>query len=102
MIAKLVSFQLPKDMSRDEVVVIAREVAIEWLKHPKLLRKDFLLDENNRTYGYYVFADRESAEQAHDEEFLLRLKSQFGVEPEMQYFDYLMTADVEQGRITGN
>ena len=101
MIAKLVSFQLPTDMSREDVVLMAREVALEWLKHPKLLRKDFLLDENNKTYGYYVFADRESAEQAHGEDFLARLKKQFGVEPTMQYFDYLMTADVDKAQVTG-
>lgn len=89
-------------MAREKVIVMAREVAMEWLKHPNLLRKDFLLDENNKTYGYYVFSDKESAEQAHGEEFLARLKNQFGVEPEMQYFDYLMTADVTQGRITGD
>ena len=42
MIAKLVSFQLPADMSRDDVLAAAREAAEEWVKHPKLLRKDFL------------------------------------------------------------
>ena len=100
MIAKLVSFQLPADMSRDEVVKVAKEVALEWIKHPALLRKDFLLDQDNRTYGFYVFKDRQSAEQAHGEEFLERLKGQFGVEPEMQYFDHLLTADAEKGEIT--
>ena len=101
MIAKLVSFQLPADMSRDEVKAAAYEAAKEWVKHPKLLRKDFLLDENNMTYGYYLFSDRESAEAAHDESFLKQLKERFGVEPKMQYFDYLMTADANTGSITG-
>ena len=101
MIAKLVSFQLPADMSRDEVKAAAQEAAEVWVKHPKLIRKDFLLDENNMTYGYYLFSDRESAEEAHDESFLKQLKDRFGVEPQMQYFDYLMTADAKTGCITG-
>ena len=101
MIAKLVSFQLPTDMSRDDVMASAREIAEEWIRHPRLIRKDFLLDENNITYGYYLFPDRESAEQAHGAAFLKRLKERFGVEPEIKYFDYLMTADAEKGSITG-
>lgn len=97
--AKLVSFQLPADMSRDEVLTAAQEAAEEWLKHPSLLRKDFLLDENNMTYGYYLFADRKSAEAAHDKTFMKQLKDRFGVEAEVKYFDYLMTADTsEQAR----
>ena len=99
MIAKLVSFQLPSDMSRDEVLAAAQEAAEEWIKHPKLLRKDFLLDENNMTYGYYLFADRESAEAAHDETFMKQLKDRFGVEAEVKYFDYLMTANASKGSI---
>ena len=101
MIAKLVSFQLPADMNRDEVMAAAHEAAEEWVKHPKLIRKDFLLDENNTTYGYYLFSDRESAEEAHDKSFLKQLKDRFGVEPQMKYFDYLMTADANTGCITG-
>lgn len=100
MIAKLVSFQLPVSMSRNEVKAAAREAAEEWLRHPQLIRKDFLLDENNITYGYYLFPDRESAEQAHDASFLEQLKERFGVEPEIKYFDYLMTADAGSGSIT--
>jgi hypothetical protein len=102
MIAKLVSFQLPLDMSRDEVLQAAREAAHEWLKHPKLVRKDFLLDDNNMTYGYYLFPDRESAEQAHDENFMKQLQDRFGVKPQMKYFDYLLTADTVNGNITGD
>ena len=100
MIAKLVSFQLPVSMSRDDVIAAAREAAEEWVKHPKLIRKDFLLDENNITYVYYLFPDLESAEQAHDAAFMKQLKERFGVEAEMKYFDYLMTADAGSGSIT--
>ena len=101
MIAKLVSFQLPGQMTRQEVLEMAKEVAENWLKHPKLIRKDFLLDENNMTYGYYLFPDMESAEQAHGEEFLERLRENFNVEPEIKYFDYLLTADTHNGNVSG-
>ena len=99
MIVKWVSFQLPKDMSRAQVVETAKQVAEEWLQHPQLVRKDFLLDENNRTYGYYIFPNREIAESAHDQRFLDRLKDNFGVEPEIKYFDYLLSADVLEQKI---
>lgn len=101
MIVKLVSFQLPRDMPREEVLEMAKEVAQEWLRHPRLLRKDFLLDENNRTYGYYLFPDRKSAEEAHGEAFLARLRENFNVEPEIKYFDYLLTADTLNGKVSG-
>lgn len=99
MIAKLVSYQLPEELSRDAVLKMAREVGQEWCRHPSLIRKDFLLDVNNVTYGYYLFPDRESAEKAHGSEFLERLNKRFGVKPEIQYFDYLMTADALSGTI---
>ena len=101
MIAKLVSFQLPRDMPREDVLRMATEVAEQWLKHPRLIRKDFLLDENNKTYGYYLFPDMESAKEAHGEEFLQRLKNNFDVVPDIKYFDYLLTADVAEGKISG-
>lgn len=99
MIAKIVSFQLPADMTRDEVVAAAREAAQEWVDHPGLVRKDFLLDDDNMTYGYYLFRDRESAERAHDAAFVEQLRERFGATPKMEYFDYLLTADSETGRI---
>jgi len=101
MIAKPVSFQLPEDMGREDVINAAREAAEEWINHPKLVGKDFLLDENNITYWYYLFPDRESAEQAHGDDFLARLKARFDAEPEMKYFDHLMMADADKGEITG-
>lgn len=101
MIAKLVSYQLPADLNREQVIEMAKEVAEKWLQHPKLIRKDFLLDENNVTYGYYLFPDRESAEAAHGDDFLQRLENNFGVKPQIKYFDYLLTADAGRGLISG-
>lgn len=100
MIVKIVSFQLPADMTRDAVMTVAREAAEEWINHPGLVRKDFLLDENNMTYGYYLFRDRETAELAHDTNFVEGLRVRFGVAPKMEYFDYLMTADADAGKVT--
>jgi hypothetical protein len=100
MIAKIVSFQLPADMSRDEVVAAAREAAQEWIDYPGLIRKDFLLDAGNMTYGYYLFRDRESAERAHGEEFVEQLRERFDAVPKMEYFDCLLIADAETGEIT--
>lgn len=101
MIAKIVSFQLPSDMPRDAVVAAAREAAQEWIDHPGLVRKDFLLDANNVTYGYYLFRDRESAELAHDAAFVEQLHERFGATPKMEYFDCLLTADAESGKVLG-
>ncbi|MGI9342865.1 MAG: hypothetical protein ACR2QV_08430 [Gammaproteobacteria bacterium] len=100
MIAKIVSFQLPADMTRDAVVAAAREAARDWIDHPGLVRKDFLLDADNVTYGYYLFRDRESAELAHDAAFVEQLRERFGAVPKMEYFDHLLTADAETGKIT--
>jgi len=99
MITKIVSFQLPADMSRDEVVAAAREAAQDWIRHPGLVRKDFLLDASNMTYGYYLFRDRESAERAHGAEFVEQLRERFDAVPKMEYFDCLLTADAENGKI---
>jgi len=101
MIAKIVSFQLPSDMTRDAVVAAAREAAQEWIDHPGLVRKDFLLDANNVTYGYYLFRDRESAELAHDATFVEQLRKRSGAPLKTEYFDYPLTADAEAGKVFG-
>ena len=52
MIAEMVMFQLPAGMSRDDVLAAAYDTVPGWQANGDLLRKHYLLDEDNRTYGF--------------------------------------------------
>lgn len=93
MIAEMVMFQLPREMSREEVLAAAYDTVPGWQANPDLLRKHYLLDEENRTYGFYLWKTRAAAEKAHGEEFRERVRSRFGTEPVISYFDTLLVLD---------
>lgn len=99
MIAEMVMFQLPADMTREEVMAAARETVPGWQANPDLLRKHFLLDEQNRTYGFYLWRNREAAERAHDEAFRRRVRERFGSDPTITYFDAFLVLDNLTGEV---
>lgn len=100
MIAKLISIQLPADMTRGKVLAEARKIAPSWQNYPDLVRKYFLLDDKNRTLGLYIWKNKEAADKAHGEEFLARVKDTFGCVPEINYLDIFMEIDNEAGVVT--
>ena len=100
MIAKIVAIQLPVDMTREQVLAEAKNIAPNWQSNPDLIRKYFLLDENNRTLGFYIWKNKEAADKAHGTEFLARVKDTFGCVPEISYLDLFMDVDNETGKVT--
>ena len=65
-----------------------------------LLRKHYLLDEDNRTYGFYLWRSREAAERAHGSEFRQRVRERFGCEPSISYYDALLVLDNLNGEVS--
>lgn len=99
MIAELVTYQLPPSMTREEVMAGARATLEKWADNPDLLRKHFLLEEGNRTSGFYLWTSRTAAERAHDEAFRRSVRERFGCEPEIRYFDVMMVLDNLTGEV---
>ncbi len=100
MITEYVLFDLLKGFSREEVVAGMHEVAPRWQKEPNLARKTFVFDEQaNQAGAFYLWIDRASAESAHDESWRRAIRSSYGSEPRIRYFETPLVVDNALGRL---
>lgn len=100
MITEYVLFDLPRGMSRQEVIDGMHEAAPRWQKEPRLIRKTFLYDPQAGQAGaYYLWNDRASAEAAHDEAWRQRIRSTYGSEPQIRYFETPLIVDNTRGQL---
>lgn len=100
MITEYVLFDLPAGISREQVVAGMYEIAPRWQKEPNLVRKTFLYDANaNQAGAFYLWKDRASAEVAHDEAWRQRIRSTYGSEPRIRYFDTPLVVDNALGKL---
>lgn len=100
MITEYVLFDLPKGIYRGEVIAGMHEVAPRWQKEPNLIRKTFVFDEQAHQAGaFYLWTDRASAQAAHDETWRQRIRSSYGSEPQIRYFDTPLVVDNALGKL---
>ncbi len=100
MITEYVLFQLPPGISRDEVVRGMHEVAPRWQRASGLIRKTFIYDPVAGQAGaFYLWQRRADAERAHDEAWRQRIRSSYGSEPVVQYFETPLVVDNALGRL---
>ena len=94
MIAEVVTFKLPTGMTRDKLIENYRQTAPKWCANPDLLRKNYLLDEDNgHGGGVYLWKTIEDAKKWHGEEFRKRVKELYGSDPEIRYFETPIVVD---------
>ncbi len=94
MITEIVRFHLPRGMSRDDVLAKYRLSIPIWQDNPDLIRKAFLFDEASRQGGgVYLWQTVEAAKLAHGPAFRERIRSTFGGDPEIQYFETPILVD---------
>jgi len=99
-ITEYVLFDLPVGISRHDVVAGMHEVAPRWQREPNLIRKTFVLDERaNQAGAFYLWKDRASAEAAHDHAWRQRIRSKYGSEPQIRYFDTPLVVDNALGQL---
>ena len=100
MITEYVMFDVPRSMTREQVVEGMRAVAPHWRANPDLIRKTFLWDaENSRSGAFYLWHRKEDALRAHDDTWRKRVKDTFGSVPVIQYFETPMVVDNALGRV---
>ena len=100
MITEYVLFALPPGMSREQVVAGMHEIAPRWRTEPDLIRKTFLYDEQERLSGaFYLWKNRASAEAAHGEAWRQRIRTTFGSEPSVRYFETPLVVDNALGAV---
>jgi hypothetical protein len=98
MITELVLFDLPKGMTREQVVDAFRRSAPKWRANPDLIRKNYLYDSAaRRGGGAYLWPDRAAAQRAHDGEWRAMIERTFGSPPIIQYFETPVVVDNRLG-----
>jgi hypothetical protein len=101
MITEIVLFGLPKGISRDEVMAKYRQTAPAWSKNEDLVRKYYFFNSAESVGGgVYVWKDKAAALRWHGEEYRGRIRALYGYEPQMTYFDTLLTVDNVLGRVS--
>ena len=94
MITEIVTFSLPEGMSREDVVAGFEATAGAWKDNPDLIRKNYLVDVENRVAGgVYLWNRRADAEKWHGEEFRQRIKAKYGSEPRSEFFETPVVVD---------
>ena len=70
------------------------EVAPRWQTEPDLIRKTFIYDASAGQAGaFYLWKNRTSAELAHGEAWRSRIRSNYGSEPTIRYFETPLVVD---------
>jgi len=100
MITEYVLFSLPHGISRAEVVAGMHEVAPRWRAEADLIRKTFIYDAAAGLAGaFYLWKNRASAELAHGEAWRRRIRSTYGSEPSVRYFETPLVVDNALGQV---
>jgi len=94
MITEYVLFDVPADMSREQVVAGMRAVAPKWRAMPELIRKTFVYDAQARQTGaFYLWNNKAAALQAHDAAWRSGVLQTFGSVPVIRYFETPLVVD---------
>ena len=100
MITEIVTFSLPKGMSREEAAAKMEKTVSIWQSNPDLIRKNYLLDaDKGIAGGVYLWRERAHAEKWHGAEFRSRIKEIYGSEPSSQFFETPLVIDNAAGEI---
>jgi hypothetical protein len=100
MITELVLFSLPQGISREKVVAGMHEIAPRWQTEPDLIRKTFIYDAAASQAGaFYLWKNRSSADLAHGEAWRQRIRSTYGSDPTIRYFETPLVVDNALGEI---
>ncbi len=100
MITEYVLFSVPADSSRDEIVAGMHDIAPRWRTEPDLIRKTFVYDSAASQAGaFYLWKNRASAEAAHGEAWRERIRSTYGSEPTIRYFETPLVVDNAIGAV---
>jgi len=101
MITEVITFKLPKGMTRDQLVANFRQTAPKWHENPDLIRKNYLYDAaNGLGGGVYLWPSMEAAQRWHNEAFCQKVVEVYGSEPAIHYYETPIVVDNEAGKIT--
>ena len=101
MIGELVVFTHPEGSTRKEIVEDALSVVPKWRANPDLIRKHFMVSEDNRQgAGFYIWPTREAAQMAHSAEWIARKEAETGSKVTITYYDLILMLDKQTKTVT--
>ncbi|CUH65250.1 hypothetical protein TG4357_01759 [Thalassovita gelatinovora] len=96
MITEIVTFDLPADMSRDDVLARYQATLPRWRANPELIRKTYLYDpDGKRGGGVYLWKTLAAAQAAHDAEWCRMAEDTYGSAPRFDYFEATLFVENE-------
>ena len=94
MITAITYIPLPRGISRDELLDKYRQTAPAWSRNEDLIEKYYFFDPvKNRGGGVYIWKSMDAARRWHGDEYKNRVRTLYGSEVEIQYFDTLVIVD---------
>jgi hypothetical protein len=100
MIVEIVSFEMPRGFSNDDLLADARSTTEKWRSNPDLIRKHFVKGSDGKVAGIYVWPNKEAALTAHDSTWIANFRTRTGTEPNFAYWDMFMLIDNEAGTVS--
>lgn len=99
MILEFVTFPTPQGQMRDQEYEGARHSAAMWIKNNELVTKHFLRDGEGTSGAAYIWPSVEAAKRGHNAEWLAEFRKRNGCDPEIRYFELMMTADPKADKV---
>lgn len=101
MIAALVQFKLPHPLSRVKAREIFASTAPKYREIQGLVRKYYILSQDGTTAGgIYLWQSQEDAERLYTEEWKNFIRSKYGADPSITYFESPVVVDNAVGEIS--
>ncbi len=96
MMIEVITFGLPENMSKEELLNNYKETSPKWRGVKELIRKSYLYDEDARLGGgIYHWKNEEAAEHWHGEEWRKSVIELYGSDPMILRFNVPIVADNE-------
>jgi hypothetical protein len=100
MITTLTTFQLPQPITPEEAKKMFLSTAPKYQDVPGLVRKCYILSEDGKTAGgVYLWKTRADAQALYTESWFAFVKSKYGTDASVTYFDSPVVVDNVTHRI---
>jgi hypothetical protein len=94
MITEYILFDVPRQLTREQIVEGMREVSPKWRATPDLIRKTFVYDaEASQAGAFYLWKNKAAAVQAHGDTWRRGILAKYGSVPQIRYFQTPLVVD---------
>ena len=100
MITAIVRYRLPSEIGRSECRAHYEKIAPGFGPVPGLIRKQFIWGAHGIAGGVYQWTDIESARRFYSGPWLDGIRTRYGTDPEIEYFETLVILDKPGGVVT--